>query len=321
MVLELVSTNHGESNCCFITMYYFASFFHLILFLSCIISPGSPTMFEGRVMLRSQSAMFPTAVSKGGGIEAALNQYDGTRQKKEKKSPRASILEYQVQEDAAAGRTSSSLAISPLSLGMHLSLDRRNEGLRPSVLRLVAPDAIPRSSRVDNAGDRFIPLESTSQRKHSFHLTQKAARSSRDMSYNPIKVPGQSSSNERRLVERHASHNEGHRGVKQMNENGDDDPHRNTEVELSKQRSKSKKHHQKTHQQSYRNRHKRWVLNPFRQEDEDEVLAKRTHNRRRWSHVFPLGEDEFKRHAGPNWKSLCQPAICEYHSVQCHSWI
>ena len=157
-------------------------------------------MFEGRVMLRSQSAMFPTAVSKGGGIEAALNQYDGTRQKKEKKSPRASILEYQVPEDAAAGRTSSSLAISPLSLGMHLSLDRRNEGLRPSVMRLVAPDAIPRSSRVDNTGDRFVPLESSSQRKHSFHLSQKAARSSRDMSYNPIKASGQSSTNERRLV-------------------------------------------------------------------------------------------------------------------------
>uniref|UniRef100_A0A6V2K027 DEPDC5 C-terminal domain-containing protein n=4 Tax=Ditylum brightwellii TaxID=49249 RepID=A0A6V2K027_9STRA len=52
-----------------------------------------------------------------------------------------------------------------------------------------------------------------------------------------------------------------------------------------------------------------WVLNPFRQADEEEVLAKRTHNRRRWSHVFPTGEVEFKRHAGPNWKSLCQPAV------------
>lgn len=40
-----------------------------------------------------------------------------------------------------------------------------------------------------------------------------------------------------------------------------------------------------------RRRRKNWVLNPFRQEDEDEVLAKRTHNRRRWSHVFPLGEE------------------------------
>ena len=71
----------------------------------------------------------------------------------------------------------------------------------------------------------------------------------------------------------------------------------------------NKKHRQRT---PGRHRRKPWVLNPFRQEDEDEVLAKRTHNRRRWSHVFPLGEDEFKRHAGPNWKSLCQPAIREY---------
>ena len=39
------------------------------------------------------------------------------------------------------------------------------------------------------------------------------------------------------------------------------------------------------------------------------MLAEKSHNRRRWSHVFPLGEIEFKRHAGPNWKSLSQPAI------------
>jgi hypothetical protein len=51
------------------------------------------------------------------------------------------------------------------------------------------------------------------------------------------------------------------------------------------------------------------AFNPFRQQDEDEVLAKKSHNRRRWSHVFPLGEVEFKRHAGPNWKSLSSPAI------------
>lgn len=36
------------------------------------------------------------------------------------------------------------------------------------------------------------------------------------------------------------------------------------------------------------------AVNPFRQSDEDEVLAKRSHNRRRWSHVFPVGEVEFK---------------------------
>ena len=38
------------------------------------------------------------------------------------------------------------------------------------------------------------------------------------------------------------------------------------------------------------------AFNPFRQEDEDEELAEKSHNRRRWSHVFPLGEVEFKRH-------------------------
>lgn len=45
------------------------------------------------------------------------------------------------------------------------------------------------------------------------------------------------------------------------------------------------------HHNTQRRRRKHWVLNPFRQDDEDEVLAKRTHNRRRWSHVFPLGEE------------------------------
>lgn len=54
---------------------------------------------------------------------------------------------------------------------------------------------------------------------------------------------------------------------------------------------------------------RRKVFNPFRQQDEEEVLAMKSHNRRRWSHVFPLGEVEFKRHAGPNWKSLTAPAI------------
>jgi len=56
-------------------------------------------------------------------------------------------------------------------------------------------------------------------------------------------------------------------------------------------------------------RRKPWVLNPFRLQEEEEMLAKRTHNRRRWSHVFPPGEIEFKRQSGPNWKSLCQPAV------------
>lgn len=60
---------------------------------------------------------------------------------------------------------------------------------------------------------------------------------------------------------------------------------------------------------SQNSRQKKSVFNPFRQQEWEEVLAKKTHNRRRWSHVFPRGEIEFKRYAGPNWKSLCQPAI------------
>ncbi|KAJ8604019.1 hypothetical protein CTAYLR_003379 [Chrysophaeum taylorii] len=57
----------------------------------------------------------------------------------------------------------------------------------------------------------------------------------------------------------------------------------------------------------------RRFINPFRREDEEEVLRQRSHNRRRWSHVFPQGEEEFRSThgsvAGPNWKSLTTPAI------------
>ncbi|CAM9646051.1 unnamed protein product, partial [Phaeothamnion confervicola] len=50
-------------------------------------------------------------------------------------------------------------------------------------------------------------------------------------------------------------------------------------------------------------------INPFKRQDEENILKLRTHNRRRWSHVFPPGEIEFKQMPGPIWKSLCQPAI------------
>ena len=60
---------------------------------------------------------------------------------------------------------------------------------------------------------------------------------------------------------------------------------------------------------SGRSRRKAWVLNPFREQDEEHVLAEYSYSRLRWSHVFPLGEIEFKKKAGPNWKSLCQPAV------------
>lgn len=76
----------------------------------------------------------------------------------------------------------------------------------------------------------------------------------------------------------------------------------------NKKNQRNQKGKQVTPASTY-SRRKQWVLNPFRQEDEDEVLSKRNYNSRRWSHVFPQGDIEFKRHAGPNYKSLCQPAI------------
>jgi hypothetical protein len=66
---------------------------------------------------------------------------------------------------------------------------------------------------------------------------------------------------------------------------------------------------QSTSQKQSMGSRRRKLCNPFRQSDEDEVLAKRSHNRRRWSHVFPVGEAEFKRHSGPIWNSLTSPAI------------
>ena len=78
--------------------------------------------------------------------------------------------------------------------------------------------------------------------------------------------------------------------------------------ERSGQRQGSRDIPPTSQKQSMGSRRKK-VFNPFRQSDEDEVLATRSHNRRRWSHVFPAGEVEFKRHSGPIWNSLTSPAI------------
>ncbi|KAH8068587.1 hypothetical protein JL721_6735 [Aureococcus anophagefferens] len=59
----------------------------------------------------------------------------------------------------------------------------------------------------------------------------------------------------------------------------------------------------------------RRFVNPFRKEDESDLLKQRSHNRRRWSHVFPIGSEEFRSATtrlhcpGPNWKSLITPAV------------
>ena len=56
----------------------------------------------------------------------------------------------------------------------------------------------------------------------------------------------------------------------------------------------------------YRTTH---AVNPFSKEDEGKVLGHRTHNSRRWSHVFPTGRLNILGYLGLNWKSLTQPAI------------
>ena len=91
------------------------------------------------------------------------------------------------------------------------------------------------------------------------------------------------------IKERLGSPGIGHRLREPIKSGGRESPHGSVKTNMASRRKKA--------------------FNPFRQSDEDEVLAKRSHNRRRWSHVYPEGEVEFKRHAGPIWNSLTSPAI------------
>ncbi|RYH30078.1 hypothetical protein EON65_06340 [archaeon] len=52
---------------------------------------------------------------------------------------------------------------------------------------------------------------------------------------------------------------------------------------------------------------KSYGINPFKQKEGKKYLSQMSHNRRRWSHVFPLGKT--MADLGLNWKSLTQPAI------------
>lgn len=219
-------------------------------------------------MPRSQSAMFPTLGKSG--IEAALVQYAVSNDGKED----AGLLDSRIVPEDPAIR--SSLAVSPLSLvGMPFSLDRRTEGLRPSVMRLVAPEAIR------NAADGFLPLDF--QRKNSFHLRK------RDEVNNQIKAMGQ---NEVRNSQRDKHKDNGiqqlEHSAKQTALTGDTGDACTPAVSPKRAKTKKPINRKPQHHHSHHRRRNPWVLNPFRQEDEDEVLAKRTHNRRRWSRKISL---------------------------------
>lgn len=247
-----------------------------------------------------------------GGIEAALIQHEGMRLKREPRYPRSDAVLNRNGSPTLMGASPPSQAVSPLRLGMTpFSLERQNEGLRPGVFKSVAPNVIPRSSRFVDSLVAFQPLDP--QQKI---LSQPYAKS-RDDSFHYNKASGHSVTESRLLHRRKSQWDNvepyGNKRHAQRTEVGSvGDSQRNIQTSSPQRlKIKTQSNRKPPHQQSFRHRQKSWVLNPFRQEDEEEVLAKRTHNRRRWSHVFPLGEDEFKRHAGPNWKSLCQPAICE----------
>lgn len=212
---------------------------------------GSPKIEGSPTLARSQSAMLPSLLIKGGGIEAALAHYDET--------PDPGVAKPGVAVPASSDKPLSTSPTIISSMPFTFSLDRRNDGYNPNYSRL-GPE------RIAAITEGLQPLD--------FH--RRKGLGDRRSSFAPASTKQQITA----------------------------DSLSTTPLNNSMIRKKSKKH-------SFQHRYRRkvWVLNPFRQEDEDEVLAKRTHNRRRWSHVFPLGEAEFKKHAGPNWKSLCQPAI------------
>lgn len=53
----------------------------------------------------------------------------------------------------------------------------------------------------------------------------------------------------------------------------------------------------------------KYAINPFRLKDNSNYISLITHNRRRWSHVFPMGRAAKTVDYSLNWKSLTQPAI------------
>jgi hypothetical protein len=59
------------------------------------------------------------------------------------------------------------------------------------------------------------------------------------------------------------------------------------------------------------NYRRRYGINPFREQEGKKYLKARTHNRRRWMHVFPTGgkDEGWQLQHTLNMKSLCQPAM------------
>ena len=291
--------------------------------------------------------------SQGGGIGAALNHFDGSKAALISKRRSSIQLDrahlttpffggpasfgHHTEADVANGRPSPSLLES---IGMPLGSDP------PDIVR-PAPSAYARVMNHSAQGGTFGPFRagesssslgfpgvgatggrkiallssaepspttSTSRKVHGHDQgTPTQHQDTRPRSHSPTKTSQR----------HHSSHHSSHHNTSSHHTSHHRHHHHRHGGSKHKGKGKSKSHrnqlapHTAPAPSPQDSRRKAWVLNPFRQEDEDEVLAKKTHNRRRWSHVFPPGEIEFKRHAGPNWRSLSQPAILpttiDYH--------
>ena len=270
-----------------------------------------------------------------GGIGAALTQFDGVPLSKHASMNRM---------DRFKSLTPSSFA-GPSSMG---PFDDVSKDLSPSLLNAIGmplgsvdeslppPSFVARALRTMPRGSRPLLEKGThiSIAPSSYYGAADTSRGGRKLPLSiaaptpkggpNLKEPNSDRQREVTIAGSPSSPSKTLRHQQQQQQHHQQYPYKHGTKQKGKSKSKHRSHHgggnkplATTVPLSQPTRRKAWVLNPFRQQDEEEVLAKRTHNRRRWSHVFPPGEIEFKRHAGPNWKSLCQPAILpttiDYH--------
>lgn len=290
--------------------------------------------------------------SQGGGIGAALNHFDGSKAALISKRRSSIQLDrahlttpffggpasfgHQTEADAANGRPSPSLlesigmpldppdVVRPAPSAYARAINHSAQGGTFGPSRAVESSSSLGFPGVGATGGRKIallssaepsPTTSTSRKVHGHDQgTTTQHQDPRPRSHSPTKTSQR----------QHSSHHSSHHNTTSIHHNSHH-RHHHHRYGGSKHKGKGKSKSQRNQLVAHTvpapspqdSRRKAWVLNPFRQEDEDEVLAKKTHNRRRWSHVFPPGEIEFKRHAGPNWRSLSQPAILpttiDYH--------
>ncbi|GKZ00753.1 hypothetical protein MPSEU_001027100 [Mayamaea pseudoterrestris] len=256
--------------------------------------PGVQRLDDKLVTRGTESRSSGKIERHAGGLELALSRYRDV--------PVASALDYDVQT-----ATTSTATITSRSTGTCRQTEVASSGLSPRRQTGIASRGLSprRQTEVASSGQspvRLLPILDYADKSESFSPSRRldfadgsriypfdrsrlslASARSFALSYSP-RSPPKSDSPTLLTTDR--------------------DPHRRASIESSETYTSERRR-----RQASKASRRRKAFNPFRQQDEDEVLAKKTHNRLRWTHVFPLGEIEFKRHAGPSWKSLTCPAI------------